>query len=165
MDTVAEDFDALVAAADDAVWIVTTVAGGHHSGCLVGFAGQVSIEPRRFLVALSKQNHTFRTAMAARYLAVHLLRPDDRELARLFAGTTGDEVDKFARCRWETGPHGLAVLSDAAGWFAARIVDRHDLGDHSGVVTEPVAAGTPPSAGFVPLRYDAVADIPPGHEN
>ena len=132
MSTVTEDFDALVAAANDAVWIVTSVADGHHSGCLVGFAGQVSIDPRRFLVALSKQNHTFRTAETAHYLTVHLLGPDDRDLARLFASTTGDDVDKFAHCRWTTGPHGPAVLSDAAGWFAARICAYSDSADGAG---------------------------------
>jgi flavin reductase (DIM6/NTAB) family NADH-FMN oxidoreductase RutF len=52
-----EAFDAFVATADYPICIVTTVAGQHLVGCLVGFAGQVSIEPRRFLVALSKTNY------------------------------------------------------------------------------------------------------------
>ena len=38
---------------DYPMFIVTTRAGDERSGCLVGFASQVSIRPRRFLVGLS----------------------------------------------------------------------------------------------------------------
>ncbi|WP_280202916.1 flavin reductase family protein [Nocardia cyriacigeorgica] len=138
-----EAFDALVAAANSPMWVVTTIADGRRAGCLVGFAGQVSITPRRFLVAVSKNNHTYRIARRAEYLAVHLLTGDAVELARLFGTTSGDSVDKFARCAWSGGPHGLPILDGAAGWFAGRVIARSDLGDHVGHLLEPLTATAP----------------------
>ncbi|MFC4374520.1 flavin reductase family protein [Nocardia halotolerans] len=164
-DNLEESFDAVIATADGPVWVVTTVAGGQRAGCLIGFATQVSIGPRRFLVGLSKNNNTREIADAAEYLAVHLLTEQHFAVARLFATTTGDRTDKFAHCDWDTGPHGLPILRAATGWFAARIIERLDLGDHLGILLDPVAAGEPPRAdsGAV-LRLHAVADLPPGHE-
>lgn len=160
-----EAFDAVIAAADTPIWVVTTVADGHRAGCLVGFATQVSINPRRFLVALSKKNHTAETADAAAYLAIHLLTAEHFAVARLFATTSGDRLDKFTRCEWWTGPHGLPILTAATGWFAASIVERLDLGDHLGLVVEPVAgAGPPQPAAVSGLRFHSVADLTPGHE-
>ncbi|MFD6399036.1 flavin reductase family protein [Nocardia sp. NPDC060249] len=158
-------FDAVIAAADSPVWVITTVAGGRRAGCLVGFATQVSIVPRRFLVALSKNNHTREIADGATYLAVHLLTDEHFAVARLFATTSGDRIDKFTRCAWWTGPHELPILSAATGWFAASIVERLDLGDHLGLVLEPVSGSGPPEPDTVTaLRFRAVADLPPGHE-
>ncbi|MBF6414065.1 flavin reductase family protein [Nocardia cyriacigeorgica] len=160
-----EAFDALIAAADSPMWVVTTIADGRTAGCLVGFAGQVSITPRRFLVAVSKNNHTYRIARRAEYLAVHLLTGDNVELARLFGTTTGDSADKFARCAWSGGPHGLPILDGAAGWFAGRIIARSDLGDHVGHLLEPLSAtAPPPTATRSALHLRAVAGLTPGHE-
>ena len=47
---------------DYPMFVVTTRAGDEPAGCLVGFASQVSIRPPRFLVGLSKRNHTYRVA-------------------------------------------------------------------------------------------------------
>jgi flavin reductase (DIM6/NTAB) family NADH-FMN oxidoreductase RutF len=57
---------------------------------------------------------------AAEAIVVHFLGQAQRELAELFGGETGDEVDKFERCAWSDGPFGIPVLEDAPGWFAAR---------------------------------------------
>ncbi|MGM7647971.1 flavin reductase family protein [Nocardia sp. JW2] len=157
-----DSFDAVISAADAPVWIVTTSAHGHRAGCLVGFATQVSIEPRRFLVGLSKSNHTYETANTATHLAVHLIAARHFEVAGLFATTTGDDTDKFARCDWHTGPHGLPILTSAAGWFAGEILERIDLGDHLGVLLAPVAAEAPSSDHAI-LHLSAVAELKPGH--
>src|SRR6266480_6066085 len=86
-----------VAELNHPMYVVTVSAGGERDGCLVGFATQCSIHPRRFLVCLSKKNRTYRLAQAAAVLAVHLVGDDEKELAELFGGETGDEVDKLSR--------------------------------------------------------------------
>lgn len=160
---VRDAFDAVLAAADYPIWVVTTVACGTRAGCLVGFGTQLSIDPPRFVVGLSQNNHTFRIAADADHLAVHLLTEQDRELARLFGAETGDSTDKFARCAWTEGPHGLPILSAATHWFTGRIVARYDFGDHVGVVLEPTAGRAADSARPA-LRLAAVLDLSPGHE-
>jgi flavin reductase (DIM6/NTAB) family NADH-FMN oxidoreductase RutF len=142
---------------------VLTVAGvdGHPSGCLIGFATQCSIAPPRFLACLSKANHTYRSSLGAGFAAVHLLTNESRELAVLFGTETGDEVDKFARCAWSTGPEGVPLLDRCPAWLVGRVDARLDLGDHEGLLLAPVAVG--PGTGAVPLMLSAVEGLDAGH--
>jgi flavin reductase (DIM6/NTAB) family NADH-FMN oxidoreductase RutF len=164
-------FDALVSALDTSVVVVTTAttaAGGERAGCLVGFHAQCSIQPRQYAVWLSKANRTYRVALLAGHVAVHPLGPGDRDLAELFGGRTGDDVDKFARCDWEPGPGGVPLLTGRAG---GRMVLRRTAlldvgGDHSCLVGEPVLAEPPDrrgTGGFTPLRLATAGSVPPGH--
>jgi flavin reductase (DIM6/NTAB) family NADH-FMN oxidoreductase RutF len=156
-------FTSLVGELDYPMFIVTTVAGdGERSGCLIGFATQISITPPRFLVGLSGKNHTYRVAQRAEHLAVHFVPADGEEIAELFGSETGDEVDKFARCRWEVGPGGTPVLSDVDTWFAGRVLGHVGFGDHVGFVLEPtVVELCSDHDTFASRRTPA---IEPGHE-
>ncbi|MFD7628681.1 flavin reductase family protein [Streptomyces sp. NPDC059851] len=158
--------DAFNAALDGPVYVVTAASGGRRGGCLVGFASQCSIDPPRFVVWLSTANHTHTVARGAQYLTVHLLRRDQRALAELFGGQTGDRVDKFARTGWRPGHAGSPVLTDAADWFTGRIEGVFAGGDHEGFLLAPVQESpSPPAPGPVvpPLRYADVRDLEPGH--
>lgn len=148
---------------DPDMCVVTAAAGGERAGCLVGFASQCSIRPVRFVVWLSKVNHTFRVARAADVLAVHLLAREQRPLAELFGGRTGDRVDKFARVRWRPAHGGAVVLQDAQAWFVGRVAERADGGDHVGFVLEPVEWGGREAAGGPLLRLADTRTITPGH--
>lgn len=156
-------FDSVVAPADAAMWVVTAVAEGQRAGCLVGFGAQVSIDPRRFLTCLSKTNHTYRVAARARHLAVHLLSADALAPAQLFGSETGSEIDKFEHSEWRIGPHSLPILTAAPGWFTGEILRTDDFGDHVGFLLEPTAAQAA-APDVLPLRYDAVAKLRPGHQ-
>lgn len=158
-----EAFDRLVALLDYPMFVVTTRADGQLAGCLVGFTSQVSISPPRFMVGLSKNNHTFRVARRATHVAVHLLDRRQRALARLFGSETGDHINKFDRCAWHPGPEGMPVLDDAAGWFAGRVLDRFDVGDHVGLVLQPIAGRAPDRFGEL-VTFSDVRDLDPGHE-
>lgn len=147
---------------DTPMVIVTAFDGEQRSGCLVGFWTQCSIDPPRYLVCLSKANHTYGVAAGSDVLAVHLI-PDDRfDLAELFGGETGDDLDKLARCAWTPGPAGVPILDGCPDWFVGREVARADAGDHDVVVLEPVdlSAGEPEGP-FV--RYRRARAITPGH--
>ena len=155
-------FHRLVARLDYPMLVVTTQANGARAGCLVGFATQCSIRPVRFVVYLSKKNHTYRVARDAAHLGVHVLGPEDTALAELFGHETGDRVDKFARCRWRQVPAGVPILEGCGGWFVGRIVGRVDGGDHLGFVLEPVEAAVTDDA--MGLGFQSVKEIEPGHE-
>ena len=142
------------------VYIVTTTAGDERDGCVIGFATQSSVHPNRFLACLSRSNRTFRLAREATALAVHLLPRERTDLAELFGGESGDEIDKFARCEWSDGPFGLPILDGCPSWFAGAIVSRHDLGDHEGYLLDPLAARS--QTGEL-LYFQDVKYISPGH--
>jgi flavin reductase (DIM6/NTAB) family NADH-FMN oxidoreductase RutF len=160
---VSDLFDELVSASDPSMVIVTTVADGHRSGCLVGFHTQCSIDPHRYAVWLSELNHTCRVGAAAEHFAVHWVPADRHDLAALFGGTTGDEVDKFARCDWTEGLGGVPLLDACPDRFIGRRVAWLDVdADHRCAILEPVAverSGTTSE----PLRLGDTSDIDAGH--
>ena len=157
-------FDSIVGRLDYPMFIVTTAAGGERAGCLVGFAAQGSIDPPRFVVGVSDKNRTCRVLSGAEAMAVHLVPADGEEIARLFGGSTGDEVDKFERCSWRPGPQGLPLLDDCPSWFAGRILERVRLGDHVGHLIEAFAAEDPEDAPRDWFPFSRAKKIDPGHE-
>jgi flavin reductase (DIM6/NTAB) family NADH-FMN oxidoreductase RutF len=162
-DPMTDGWQAVAALLDYPMFVVTTRAGDERSGCLVGFATQVSVEPARFLIGLSKNNHTYRVATDADRLVVHLLDRSRRNLAELFGATTGDQVDKFACCDWHDGPGAVPVLDGAAAWFSGPVIGTYPVGDHVGFLVEMDAADVrDPDATL--LTFSAVKDVAPGHE-
>ena len=164
MDNATTTFFELTGSLDYPLFIVTAADGERREGCVIGFATQASFDPPRFLACLSRENRTYRFAQAHHVgaLAVHLIPRAQAQLAELFGGQTGDEIDKFARCAWHPGPRGLPILDDCPTWFAGEVRERHDLGDHVGFALEPFAAHYAPSEEIV--CFQAVKDaIEPGH--
>jgi flavin reductase (DIM6/NTAB) family NADH-FMN oxidoreductase RutF len=157
-----ENFERLMGELDYSLFIVTARMEEQLAGCLVGFASQVSIHPPRFLVCISVKNRTYRIALRAPLLVVHFVPEKDEGMAVLFGGETGDEIDKFARCSWREGPGGTPVLLDLEDWFAGRVLQRFDFGDHCGFLLEPVAGEAHRSG--KPLTFRRAKRIEPGHE-
>jgi flavin reductase (DIM6/NTAB) family NADH-FMN oxidoreductase RutF len=162
MGSIDEEFASLVGQLDYSLCIVTAADENDRDGCLIGFATQVSIHPARFLACLSVKNRTYRIAAQAKTLVVHLVPDDADDLAELFGGETGDEIDKFARCRWEPGPDGAPVLSDLDSWFAGRVLGHVGFGDHVGFVLEPIEVRQSQAQDTLTFRRGRA--IEPGHE-
>ena len=156
-------FDSLMVSLDSPMAVVTAAAGHERAGCLIGFHAQCSIDPGQHAVWLSKANHTYRVALLATHLGVHLLTEDDRDIAVLFGTVTGDDTDKFAGLTVESGPDGVPLLATCPNRLVVRRVALLDVGgDHVCFVTEPIAAAT--AGRFRPLRLSAVSDLVAGHE-
>jgi flavin reductase (DIM6/NTAB) family NADH-FMN oxidoreductase RutF len=158
----AEAFSSLLGELEYPMLVVTAIADGQPSGCLVGFGTQCSIDPARYLVCLSDKNLTCRVAARSDGLAVHFLPAPAIDLARLFGSETGDDADKFARCEWHPGPRGLPIIDACRRWFAGTIVERMRLGDHVGHVLEPVAVQNEGDGAL--LGFQQVKELEPGHE-
>jgi flavin reductase (DIM6/NTAB) family NADH-FMN oxidoreductase RutF len=153
-------FNAIVGNLEYPMFIVTARAGDERLGCLVGFTTQTSIDPPRFAVCLSHENRTYRRGRDSTALAVHGVPADAEDLAELFGGETGDDVDKFARWAWHDGPEGLPILDRCERWFVGRVLQRVDAGDHELVLLEPIAASAGREDDFTFHRAKRIA---PGH--
>src|SRR5436305_291725 len=106
--------------------IVTAAAGGDRGGCLVGFAAQCSIDPLRFMVWISKKNHTFGVPARPSVLRPHFHDAASRGLAAVLAAT-GDRGRR-------------AALRGGACYGAAAVV--------ANLVVKPVVhRSRPPGAG------------------
>lgn len=141
---------------------MTAAHDGERGGCLIGFASQVSIHPPRFLACLSVKNRTYRLAADADTLVVHPVPEEAEELALLFGGETGDEIDKFSRCDWTPGPDGAPVLAELDTWFAGHVLERIDFGDHVGFLLEPIVVSHQDTQ--EPFTFRRGRWIDPGHE-
>lgn len=147
---------------DYALHVVTSSsAAGEPSGCVVGFVTQCSIVPPRFLVCISKINHTYFTTERSNALVLHLVGRDQLDLVSLFAEETGDAVNKFRRCLWHTGVTGSPVLSGCAAWLECVVVDRWGVGDHQALLVRPVAGGSGEFPDVVTVQSSP--DLQPGH--
>src|SRR4051794_32376572 len=142
------------------MFVVTATADGERSGCLIGFGMPCSVDPQRFLACISQANHTHRIALAASHLAVHVVPSGREDLAELFGGETGDEIDKFAHCAWSEGPHGTTLLDACRDRFVGAVLDRFDVGDHTAMLLEPVWAEH--AADDPALRFGRAREISPG---
>ena len=130
-------------------------------GCLIGFATQASIDPRASSSAC--RTRTAPTASAeAELLAVHFVPEEAEELAELFGGETGDEVDKFERCAWRPGPGRHAAARRLPNRFVGRVLERIDAGDHDAFLLEPVLAERGTDADE--FTFHRAKRIEPGHE-
>ncbi len=129
-------FEQLMSSVDQPMYVLTAFDGTERSGCLVGFAAQASIRPPRFMVMISKENHTYGVATAAPAVVVHLLRAGDEAIAERFGELTGDDVDKFDGLDVIEGPARAPVLV-GLDWFAGRVLRTLDCGDHVGLLLAP----------------------------
>jgi len=153
----------LVEAADNALAVVTTVAEGERSGCVVGFHSQAGLHPERYALWLSKANHTYRVMIRADHFAVHFLTESDVDMARHFGTQTREEVDKFADIDWSSGPGDVPLVAALPN----RVVVRKDTmldptGDHVGVFGEIVEVHG--EGGFTPFRLSAANHWQPGRD-
>ncbi|HEX2129153.1 MAG TPA: flavin reductase family protein [Solirubrobacterales bacterium] len=157
-----ETFGALVGELDYPMLIVTASDAEEQSGCLVGFATQASIDPPRYAVYLSDKNRTYRVAQRAEYLGVHFVPDDADDLARLFGGETGDEIDKFERVDWRPGVAGTPLLDRCGNRFVGRVLERRPAGDHVMFLLEPVDASH--EHPVRPFPFHRAKRLEPGHE-
>jgi flavin reductase (DIM6/NTAB) family NADH-FMN oxidoreductase RutF len=134
--------DAMTDGADYPLYVVTASVGDAVSGCLAGFVTQCSITPVRFIVCISKINHTFGIAERSKSLALHLLGSDQEVIASLFGEVSGRATDKFTKVSWSRGITGAPLLSECAAWAEGSIINRMSAGDHEAFLMTVANGGT-----------------------
>ena len=159
----ADGLASIVEALDQPMIVVTTASGDERAGCLVGFHCQSSIDPGRYVVWLSKANHTGRVGLRATHLAVHFLDRSQHDLAERFGTRTGDDGDKFDGLDLvEADGVDAPLLRDCPNRLLGRRTAALDEGgDHVCVVLEVERVWT--GEGLDPLRLSDVSDLEPGH--
>lgn len=151
-------FDELAQRLDPAAVLAVTEYDGERSGCLVGFHSQCSINPLRYCVWLSRENHTYRVARLARRLSIVVLSPQDHRLAELFGGETGDAIDKWAVMERE----GLRLPESMLEGNITEIFDVAEF-DHVAFVVCPDTSESNDEV-LAALRVSDLAGLTAGHE-
>ena len=112
---------------------------------------------------LSTANRTAGSPGRPTHLAVHLLADDQHDLAELFGGETGDDVDKLSRVEWEPGPAGVPLLARVRQ--PLRGPGRRGASTRAATTSASSSTRSRSSTGRrpTPLRLREATDIDPGH--
>jgi flavin reductase (DIM6/NTAB) family NADH-FMN oxidoreductase RutF len=100
----------------------------------------VSWDPPLIAVAVGRAKHTHQAIVRSSAYAVNLLRKEQTDVARVFGTKSGRDADKFAGLAWRHGGTGSPLLEGTAGYLDCRVVQRHEVGDHSLFIGEVVEA-------------------------
>src|SRR6476659_8779395 len=96
------------------IWILTAAHCQRRSGLCATWVSLASLDPQRPVVVAGLGPHHFTTEMVrpSGLFGLHLLRPDQAELALNFALGSGRDRDKFAGLAVEAGPTTAPLLAD-----------------------------------------------------
>jgi flavin reductase len=133
------------------VTIVTTEGSAGRFAQTVSAMCSVSADPPSLLVCIKTTSVIVNAIREHRALGVNVLRADQRRVADTFAGrsTWGDPYD-FEIARWDTLETGAPLLIGAVGRFDCRLDTVLEVGSHSVLFGDVVAAD---SAAGTPLLY------------
>jgi flavin reductase (DIM6/NTAB) family NADH-FMN oxidoreductase RutF len=119
------------------VAVITTEGADGPVGLTATSFTSVSLRPPLVSFCLNRGSSSWPAMEAARYVAVHLLRAAQADVARTFA-TSG--IDRFAATPWQPGPYGMPWLDNVLARLVCRVGERIVAGDHAIVLGEPVLA-------------------------
>ncbi|WP_020524413.1 flavin reductase family protein [Catelliglobosispora koreensis] len=127
---------------------VTIVTAPGPAGLTVTSFTSVSLRPQLVSFIIGDTASARPAIESASYVAIHLLRAGQENVARVFA-TSG--IDRFAdQSLWRPGPYGLPMLHDALAVLICSVTGRLTVGDHIVVLGTPVSASQTPGE---PLLY------------
>ncbi len=116
------------------LFILTANEGNKDNGCIINTAGQVTAEPNRISVAVSKMNLTHDMIMRTSKFTVSVIsQKADFELFKHFGFQSGRDVDKFAgynKCR-KSANGTMIVLEGTNAYVSATVTGTVDLGSHT----------------------------------
>ena len=119
------------------VAVITTEGDDGPVGLTATSFTSVSLRPPLVSFCLNRGSSSWPAMEAARYVAVHLLRATQADVARTFAASG---IDRFAAIPWQPGPYGMPWLHDVLARLVCRVGERIVAGDHAIVLGEPVLA-------------------------
>lgn len=114
------------------LYVVSAQAEGQKSGCVVNTLQQVTAEPVRLAVTVSKENLTCGLIeKAGRFAAVALDQRADLPYVGLFGFRSGRDLDKFEKTPFAADQWGMPYPTQAAcARYSCRVQNMVDLGTH-----------------------------------
>jgi flavin reductase (DIM6/NTAB) family NADH-FMN oxidoreductase RutF len=127
------------------VCVVTTyvdrVDGRRHDAVTVNSLTSVSLEPPLVSLCLRRDSGFLTDLLKTKTWAVSILDGGADDVARLFAKDRATRAGAIDALCASPGHHTGALVLDAPSWLECVLWDSFDIGDHTMVVGEVVAAG------------------------
>lgn len=124
------------------VYIVCSTKDGKFNGQIVNTVFQVTSEPPKISVSISKSNLTHEYVTASGVLTISILGTDTpMTLIGQFGFKSGRDIDKFNGINYLMGVTGAPVVTDnALSYVECKVVGSLDVGTHTLFVGEMVEA-------------------------
>ena len=136
------------------VYSVSSRHGSEENMHICTYVSAVSMDPKRYMVALYKGTKTIELAAAEKRFVLQLLAEGDHGLVAMLGRQSGHQIDKIARLRkrgmidhWR----GFPVLSNAAAWIELAIIGEMDAGDHVMMLCDVVSSKNVQEIGILTL--------------
>ena len=120
------------------VAVITTADAAGPAGFTCQSFAAVSLDPPLVLFCPSRSSSTWRRIEQAGHFCANVLADEQRELARVFAGSG---PGKFDGVGWSPVPSGAPLLDGAVAWVAADVDTVHEAGDHYVVIGRVTGLG------------------------
>ncbi|MBQ7793558.1 MAG: flavin reductase [Clostridia bacterium] len=124
------------------------------NGCIANTVVQVSLNPLRVAVSLTKTNLTTdMIAHTGKFNISILAKTADFKLFKRFGLQSGRNADKFDGVSFERSENGLAYITEhSIAYVSCRVTDSIDLGSHTLFIAEPCEGKILSDA--EPISYD-----------
>jgi flavin reductase (DIM6/NTAB) family NADH-FMN oxidoreductase RutF len=142
-----ERFRSVMSRFASGVSIITTRDEGIDYGLTASAVTSLSLDPPMLLICVNKASNTQKAIAEAQVFAVNILRENQSELARRFAGS---HPDKFAGMSISYGELGVPLLDDMLATIECRVTEIVSGGTHSIFLAE---VQTAQAAEGMPLTY------------
>lgn len=113
------------------VCVITTEHEGSRYGLTATAVSSVTADPPRLLVCVNKSGQTHGMILAAGRFCVNVLAEDQDNVAMIFAGMGGRDIDRFATGDWGVLATGAPALRGASAVFDCRLAQVIDQSSHS----------------------------------
>ncbi len=149
------------------VTVITTADAAGPAGFTCQSFAALSLDPPLVLFCPGRSSSTWPRIEEAGHFCANVLADDQRELARVFASSSGGGASRFDGVDWSPAPSGAPVLGGVVAWVTAEVAGVHEAGDHylvTGRVTGLDARRPGPPLLFYRGRYAVTApsgDGPP----
>ncbi|HEX6513038.1 MAG TPA: flavin reductase family protein [Chloroflexota bacterium] len=107
----------------------------------INWTTQVSFQPPLVVIGVKKDSKPFGILKSGRKFALSFLENGQRDLAFAFFKSVTPENGKFGDYAYETAETGCPIITDAASWVEAEVVDINETGDHAAVLGRVINAG------------------------
>lgn len=125
-----QDFQALLGHVPSGLFVVTAAHDGKRAAYLASFVQQVSFTPLLFSIACHPNRYPYQLIQKSGQFGLNVIAENDKILLKTFAKGHGPEEDPLASVSYEEFG-GVALLKDALGGAAFKVVSEFKPGDHS----------------------------------
>ncbi|WLQ68704.1 flavin reductase family protein [Streptomyces glycanivorans] len=160
-DIPADEFRAAMASLAAPVTVVTCYdEAGNPRGLTASAVSSLSLDPPLILVCLDRGSRTHDVLVAANAFTLHLLGPENEDLARTFAGPTDQ---RFGNVRLASGPTSRHApqLADSSLRLTCARHDTIEAGDHTILVGRVAASDCQGLAGGLVWHHRGFAHAKP----